>query len=90
MTLRSAFAGAVLLLVTAAGLHGQAAGDTKEELAQEAANPIANLASLPLQLNNDFGLGEFDRSSVGRRPGPSRQLDPRSAGKQRLQCTGTP
>ena len=63
MILRSAVAGAVLVLVTAAGVRGQAADDTKEELAQEAANPIANLASLPLQLNNDFGLGEFDRSS---------------------------
>jgi hypothetical protein len=31
-------------------------------LATAAANPIANLISLPLQLNNDFGLGPYDRT----------------------------
>ena len=33
-----------------------------DDLAQEAANPIADLMSVPFQLNNDFGLGEFDRT----------------------------
>jgi hypothetical protein len=32
------------------------------ELAQEAANPIADLVSLPLQNNTDFDLGPFDRT----------------------------
>jgi hypothetical protein len=31
-------------------------------LSQEAANPIANLISIPLQLNSDKGLGEYDRT----------------------------
>jgi hypothetical protein len=39
-----------------------AAQQSKEDLAQTAANPIADLMSLPLQLNNDFGLGAFDRT----------------------------
>jgi hypothetical protein len=32
------------------------------ELSKEAANPLADLISLPFQNNTDFGLGEFDRS----------------------------
>ncbi len=63
MRLRSAAAGVVLVLLTSGGARGQATDDRKGDLAQAAANPIADLASLPLQLNNDFGLGEFDRSS---------------------------
>lgn len=46
----------VLLFPTTAG------GQTADELAQEAANPIADLVSVPFQLNNDFGLGEYDRT----------------------------
>lgn len=33
------------------------------QLSQEAANPIANLVSIPLQNNTDFGLGPYDRNS---------------------------
>lgn len=33
-------------------------------LAQQSQNPIANLISVPLQLNTNFGVGEFDRTSV--------------------------
>jgi len=61
--LRSAAAGAVLVLVASSGLCGQATDDRKEDLAQKAANPIAHMASLPLQFNNDFGLGPYDRNS---------------------------
>jgi len=50
---------AFLLLLPAAGVQAQ---KTADELAQEAANPIANLMSIPFQLNNDFGLGEYDRT----------------------------
>jgi len=35
---------------------------TADQLAQEAANPIADLVSLPIQNNTDFGLGSFDRA----------------------------
>ena len=37
-------------------------GSEETALATAAANPIANLISLPLQLNNDFGLGPYDRT----------------------------
>jgi hypothetical protein len=39
-----------------------AAQPSANDLAQKAANPIADLMSIPLQLNNDLGLGEFDRT----------------------------
>jgi hypothetical protein len=38
------------------------AQESADDLAQKAANPIADLISVPFQLNNDFGLGEFDRT----------------------------
>jgi hypothetical protein len=54
-------------LTFVAELPGQEARPQQEEsgataLAEAAANPIADLVSLPFQLNNDFGFGEFDRS----------------------------
>ena len=51
-----------LTLVLSALLPGAAASQSADELAEAAANPIANLISFPLQLNNDFGLGDFDRT----------------------------
>lgn len=33
-------------------------GSEETALAEAAANPIANLISVPFQLNNDFGLGQ--------------------------------
>jgi hypothetical protein len=33
------------------------------ELAQQAANPLANLISLPFQNNTDFGVGPYDRTT---------------------------
>jgi hypothetical protein len=50
---------AALILLLPAALSAQ---QTADELAQEAANPIADLVSVPFQLNNDFGLGEYDRT----------------------------
>lgn len=52
----------VLLLGSSAALEAQYSVDSQEDLAQKAANPIANLVSLPLQNNTDFGIGPYDRS----------------------------
>lgn len=49
----------LFMLVLPAVLHAQ---KSAQELSQEAANPIANLMSFPFQLNNDFKLGEYDRT----------------------------
>ena len=49
---------ACLFSVTAP-LHAQ---ESAEALSQAAANPLANLISVPLQLNNDFGLGQYNRT----------------------------
>jgi hypothetical protein len=50
--------GALVATLVAAPVLAQ----TADELAQQAANPIADLMSIPLQNNTDFGLGEFDRA----------------------------
>jgi hypothetical protein len=55
--LATAIANLALLVPLAA--HGQSA----DELAQAAANPIADLISIPLQNNVNGGFGEFDRVS---------------------------
>jgi hypothetical protein len=47
------------LAVTATGLAAQ---QSAEDLAQKAANPIADLMSIPFQNNTDFGIGGFDRT----------------------------
>ena len=39
-----------------------AAQQSADELAQKAANPIADLLSVPFQNNTDFGLGSYDRT----------------------------
>ena len=38
------------------------AQESNEELSIRAANPLADLMSFPFQFNNDFGLGEFNRT----------------------------
>lgn len=48
------------LVLVATGICAQ---PSSEELAQQAANPIADLMSIPFQNNTDFGLGPFDRTS---------------------------
>jgi hypothetical protein len=50
---------AVMLLSLVSVLSAQ---DSADDLSQQAANPVADLMSFPLQNNIDFGLGEFDRS----------------------------
>ena len=54
--------GLVLALPLASSALAQESGDRNEDLAQTAANPIADLISLPLQFNDDMGLGPYDRS----------------------------
>jgi hypothetical protein len=51
------------LLLLALAVAPATAQPTAEELSQQAANPIANLISFPLQNNTDFGLGPYDRSA---------------------------
>jgi hypothetical protein len=38
------------------------AQESATQLSQAAANPLADLISLPLQNNTDFGIGDFDRT----------------------------
>jgi hypothetical protein len=62
MIRRTIALGFVIFLAGSAQSTAQEAGGEKQDLAQKAANPIANLVSLPLQYNNDFGVGPYDRS----------------------------
>jgi hypothetical protein len=50
---------AMVLLMASTGLAAQ---QSASELAQTAANPIADLMSIPFQNNTDFGLGDFNRT----------------------------
>ena len=50
---------AILVLLLPTALQAQ---QSSEDLAQAAANPVANLMSIPFQYNADFGLGEYDRT----------------------------
>jgi len=49
----------IVLLMAGGGLEAQQSAD---DLAQKAANPIADLMSIPFQNNTDFGLGAYDRT----------------------------
>ena len=51
---------AVALVLAAGQLAAQ---PSREELSQQAANPIADLMSFPFQNNTEFGLGPYDRAS---------------------------
>jgi hypothetical protein len=51
---------AVIIVLAAGQLAAQ---PTREELSQQAANPIADLMSFPFQNNTEFGLGPYDRAS---------------------------
>jgi hypothetical protein len=54
----------VALVLTFAGAAvGQESGNNMEELSKQAANPLADLISLPFQNNTNFGLGPFDRTA---------------------------
>jgi hypothetical protein len=60
---RSAVVALIFLIALWATAYGQSGQSDIEALSQKAANPIANLISLPLQNNTDFGLGAYDRAS---------------------------
>ncbi|MCF1713250.1 hypothetical protein L0U88_01250 [Flavihumibacter sp. RY-1] len=47
----------VILLLTSAAYAQDHSGSEAEELAKKLANPVANLISLPIQTNTDFGAG---------------------------------
>jgi hypothetical protein len=50
------------LIFTSTGLAQT--DEQKAELAKQSQNPVANMISLPLQFNFNFGLGEYDRSQM--------------------------
>ena len=56
--MKSYFSILLALLVTLSSLAQQ----SKEELAQEAANPLADLMSFPFQNNLNMNYGPFDRN----------------------------
>ncbi|MGB5383549.1 MAG: hypothetical protein WBN19_06835 [Lutimonas sp.] len=49
-------------LVTAQDTPEEQPQDNAAELAKKAQNPIANMISVPLQNNTNFGIGEYERS----------------------------
>ena len=53
---------AALVLMLAGPAMGQESDIDMEELSKDAANPMADLISLPLQNNTNFGLGPYDRN----------------------------
>ena len=55
----SLFAVGILMSLSSA----TSAQDSAEDLSVQAANPIANLMSLPFQNNTEFGIGPFDRAA---------------------------
>jgi hypothetical protein len=44
-------------------VEGVEASASQANLAQQSQNPIANLISVPFQINTNFGVGQFDRTS---------------------------
>jgi len=52
-----------IMLTLALPARRLAAQPSSEELSQKAANPLADLMSIPLQNNTEYGIGPFDRSA---------------------------
>jgi hypothetical protein len=50
---------AIMVLISASAVEAQ---QSAEQLAQDAANPIADLMSIPFQNNVEFGIGDYDRT----------------------------
>jgi hypothetical protein len=59
---KSLHCAAAIALLSLSSPSAVQAQQTADELAQQAANPIADLLSIPFQNNIDFGLGDFDRT----------------------------
>ena len=53
---------ATFILAFAGSAFAQNSGNDMEELSKKAANPLADLISLPFQNNTNFGLGPYDRT----------------------------
>ena len=53
----------LLLCFTNISVYAQEQEHSNHDLAKKAANPIANMISIPMQLNLNFGIGDYDRSS---------------------------
>ncbi len=55
------------IIVLSAGIllsqNTESSGQDAAALSKKAANPIANMISIPVQLNLNFGVGDYDRSS---------------------------
>jgi len=49
----------IVLIVTPLSVIAQEV----EDAAKAAQNPLANVISMPLQNNNDFGIGNYDKSA---------------------------
>jgi hypothetical protein len=54
---------AALVVMLAGVAMAQGSGTDVEKLSKEAANPLADLISLPFQDNANFGLGPYDRTN---------------------------
>jgi hypothetical protein len=54
---------AVFVVASAGPAMAQESGSSVEDLSKQAANPLADLISLPLQHNANFGLGPYDRTT---------------------------
>ena len=53
---------AAMVLMLADPAMGQGSEDRARDLSKKAANPLADLISLPFQNNTNFGLGPYDRT----------------------------
>jgi hypothetical protein len=60
MTKRQWLIPAALAVLLACGATSAQAQDSESDLAQELTNPLANIVTLPIQLNIDSGLGALD------------------------------
>jgi hypothetical protein len=56
------FVSVILVLTFDSPAKAQKSGAEMEELSKRAANPLADLISLPFQNNTNFGLGPYDRT----------------------------
>ena len=53
----------IFLLSFSFSLWAQDLSDTVVDAAKEAQNPLANIISMPLQNNMDFGIGDYNKTA---------------------------